>query len=95
MAKGKAAAADAETAQAQSDFAEWVERKEAVVLVLDFPQAWAAMSAIQTIASNEAALGPLREYAIEVGGMIERLVSKTPALAAFARAGWRNGEGKQ
>ncbi len=95
MAKAKQAAPDAEQAQAQSDFAEWVERKEAVVLVLDFPQAWAAMSAIQTITVNDTALGPLREYAIEVGNMIERLVSKTPALAAFARAGWRNGEGQQ
>jgi|SRR5579885_519116 hypothetical protein len=87
------AAAPAQTTQAQQDFAAWVERKEAVVLVLDFAEAWGAMTAIQVATAREGALGPLHEYAKEVGAKVQRLVSKTPALAAMAAAGWQNGDG--
>ena len=74
---------------AANDFLTWSEKKEAVILVMNWEQAWAAMQAIQmaTSAAPEQ-MGPLLPYAIEVGEMAQRLLSKTPALAKMAAAGW-------
>lgn len=94
MARRSNGKPDIETAQAQSDFVEVAEKKEAVVLVITFEEAWAALQGIQLAVSNAAeAMGPLAEYAIEVGQKIQRLVSKTPALAQMAAEGWPKSAG--